>query len=62
MRHDDEVERDARRLGARHEVAHPRIVAARLHVERVHGLGPLAQARRDGVESEERSSGGHGLC
>jgi hypothetical protein len=56
------MEGDPGGFRARHEVAHPRIVAARLHVERVHGLGPLAQARRDGVESEERSSGGHGLC
>ena len=58
----DEVEGDARRFRAGDEVAHARIVAARLNVERVHGLGPLAKARRDGVESEERSSGGHGLC
>jgi hypothetical protein len=31
-------------------------------VQRVHGLRPLAQARRHRVESEKRSSGRHGLC
>ena len=56
----DEMDCDLRGLRARDEIAHARVLPSGQHVQRVHRLGPLAQARGDRVEAEERASGGHG--
>ena len=55
----DRMDSHPRGLGPRDEIANARVLPPGEHVQRVHGIRPLPQARGDGVKAEEGSSGGH---
>jgi hypothetical protein len=55
----DGVHPHIRGLGARDQVAQPRVLPPREHVQFVHSISPLAQPRGDRMEAEQGASGLH---